>query len=92
LDRRRVAHWRQRIRGGRQPVVVTLGAEGAWCEFIVDGHHKLEAYSRQKVKPALLAIVREAAPAISLDEGVGYLPRGHRGVREYRRMKGHAAG
>ena len=65
-------------------------AEGAWCEFVIDGHHKLEAYSRQGEKPTVLSIVRWDAPAISLDEGVRFLPVGHHGVREYRRAKGRA--
>lgn len=91
LDEERVAFYREQIQAGRRPVVLTAAAEDARCEFVIDGHHKLEAYTRQKVKPTILSIVRWEAPAISLDEGVGFLPRGHRGVAEYRRMKGYGA-
>jgi uncharacterized protein (TIGR02996 family) len=89
LDEGRVAFYRKQIRARQRPVVLTASAEGAWCEFVIDGHHKLEAYTRQRVKPAILGIVRWQAPAISLEEGVSFLPRGHRGVKEYRRMKGY---
>jgi uncharacterized protein (TIGR02996 family) len=91
LDERRVAFYREQIRAGHRPVVLTAAAEGAWCEFVIDGHHKLEAYTRQRVQPTVLSIVRWGAPAISVDEGIDFLPRGHRGVAEYRRMKGYAA-
>jgi hypothetical protein len=91
LDETRVAYFREQIRAGRCPVVLTASVEGAWCEFVIDGHHKLAAYDRAGVKPTILGIVRWEAPGISLDEGLGYLPRGHPGVSEYRRVKGYAA-
>jgi uncharacterized protein (TIGR02996 family) len=89
LNEERVAFYREQIRARRRPIVLTTSAEGAWCEFVIDGHHKLEAYNRQQVRPAVLGIVRWQAPAISLEEGLRCLPRGHRGAREYRRMKGY---
>jgi uncharacterized protein (TIGR02996 family) len=90
LDEGRVTYYREQVRAGRRPVVLTASAEGAWCEFVIDGHHKLAAYNREGVRPAVLGIVRWHAPGISLDEGLGWLPRDHPGVNEYRRMKGHA--
>jgi uncharacterized protein (TIGR02996 family) len=87
LDEERVAFYRKHIRAGRRPVVLTVAAEGAWCEFVIDGHHKLAAYDRERVRPAVLGIVRWQAPEISLEEGIGFLPARHPGVREYRRLK-----
>jgi uncharacterized protein (TIGR02996 family) len=87
LNEERVAYYCKQIRAKERPVVLTTSAEGAWCEFVIDGHHKLEAYGRERVKPATLGIVCLKAPAISLKEGISFLPRGHRGVTEYRRMK-----
>jgi uncharacterized protein (TIGR02996 family) len=89
LNEKRVAFFRKQIRARQRPIVLTTTAEGAWCEFVIDGHHKLEAYNRERVKPAILNIVRWGAPAISLEVGLRCLPRGHRAVREYRRMKGY---
>jgi hypothetical protein len=88
LHEERVDFYREQIRAQQRPIVLTTSAEGAWCEFVIDGHHKLEAYNRERVQPAILGIVRWSAPAISLKEGISFLPRGHRGVKEYRRMKG----
>jgi uncharacterized protein (TIGR02996 family) len=91
LDVERVAFYRKQIRAQQRPIVLTTSAEGAWCEFVIDGHHKLEAYNQEGVQPAILGIVRWKAPTISLEEGLRFLPRGHRGVKEYRRMKGYQA-
>jgi uncharacterized protein (TIGR02996 family) len=88
LHEERVADYRKQIRAHKRPIVLTTSAEGAWCEFVIDGHHKLEAYNREGVKPTILDIVRWSAPAISLEEGIGFLPRRHRGIKEYRRVKG----
>jgi hypothetical protein len=88
LNEDRVAFYGEQIRAQQRPIVLTTSAECACCEFVIDGHHKLEAYTRQRVQPAILSIVRWNAPAISLEEGISFLPRGHRGVKEYRRMKG----
>ena len=92
LDDERVAFFRERIRAGRRPIVLTASAEGAWCEFVIDGHHKLAAYNRAGVRPTVLSIVRWQAPELSLEEGLGFLPSGHPGVAHYRRMKGCAGG
>jgi hypothetical protein len=81
-------YFRERIRAGERPIVITTSADGAWCEFVIDGHHKLAANDREHVKPAVLGIVRSPAPAIGLEEGLSFLPRGHRGIAAYRRMKG----
>ena len=88
LDEERVAYYQEQLRARRRTIVLTASAEGAWCEFVIDGHHKLAAYNRERVRPAVLGIVRWQAPGITLEEGLGCLPRGHPGVREYRRMKG----
>jgi uncharacterized protein (TIGR02996 family) len=90
LNEDRVAFYRRRIRAQQRPIVLTTSAEGAWCEFVIDGHHKLKAYNEQRVKPTILDIVRWNAPAISLKEGIELLPRRHRGIKEYRRMKSYS--
>jgi uncharacterized protein (TIGR02996 family) len=91
LNENRVAFYCEQIRAQQRPIVLTTSAECAWCEFVIDGHHKLEAYNRQQVKPSVLNIIRWQAPAISLKEGLRFMPRGHRGDKEYRRMKRSAA-
>lgn len=87
LDKERVKYYRAQIRSKRRPIILTAATENAWCEFVIDGHHKLEAYLRENVKPSILNIIRWDAPTIGLTEGIGYLPRGHAGIAAYRRAK-----
>jgi hypothetical protein len=87
LDERQVAHFQEQILAQRRPLVLTASAEDAWCEFVIDGHHKLAAYDTTHVNPSILSIIRWQAPAIRLEEGLGCLPAGHPGGQAYRRMK-----
>ena len=72
--------------------MLTVSADSAWSEFVIDGHHKLAAYEREGVPPSILGITRWQAPGISLNEGLQFLPPGHPGALEYRRMKGDVTG
>lgn len=44
LDEDRIEWWEGQIRNGAQPVIFTASFEETYCSFIIDGHHKLEAY------------------------------------------------
>ena len=87
LDAKQVTYYRTQIRKGRRPIVLTISAERAWCEFVIDGHHKLEAYELQETCPAVVSITRWNPHAISKEEGISYFPPRHRGIKEYRNMK-----
>lgn len=87
LSAERVEFFRKKISIKERPVVVTASAEGAWCEFVIDGHHKLEAYHQEHVPPSVMMIERLYPAPISLAMGIGFLPSGHPGVMEYERMK-----
>lgn len=87
LDAGRVEYFRERIRAGARPLVLTVSAEQTYSNFVIDGHHKLAAYHQERIQPAILSIDREAAPEITLNEGLGWLPPGHPGVPEYLRVK-----
>ncbi len=69
LDEERVRFYMQEIRNGTRPTILALGwmeqryVEAAWDErfvalCILDGHHKLEAYSRCGVKANWIALFR----------------------------------
>jgi len=87
LDSERVKYFQSQIRAKARPIVITTSVDGAWCEFVIDGHHKLEAYTRESVPPSVIQIERLYPTTISLEMGVGFLLRGHAGIKEYRRMK-----
>jgi hypothetical protein len=83
----RVSHHLERIHAGRHPIALTATMEGGWCDFVIDGHHKLLAYKAAKVAPSFLSVCRLDAPRLSVnafDECSG----GRHAMREqYRRVK-----
>lgn len=64
--------YENKINGGEKPIVVTASVEGGWCEFIVDGHHKLEAYRRSKKSPNVLNIQKKKSK-LTIEEGASIL-------------------
>jgi hypothetical protein len=57
LNEKRVLEWAYAIENGARPVVITLTDDKeSWCEFILDGHHKLWGYSIAQVYPWRLRI------------------------------------
>ena len=87
LNRGRVSDLRTQIQAGRRPAVLTLAAKQAVCEFIVAGHHELEAYLIEHVPPSILRIERCYDLPMSLEIGLEFLPPGHPGIAEYRSVK-----
>jgi len=56
LDPSTVDGYVKSIENGRRPIVVLASVERSWCQFVVDGHHKLEAYNRTSVMPHVLDV------------------------------------
>src|SRR5262249_45944353 len=49
LDADRILHFMERIEAGERPLMVTATVEKAWCEFVLDGHHKAMAYFELRI-------------------------------------------
>lgn len=62
LDERRILDWGIAIEGGARPTPITATVDGANCEFILDGHHKLRGYRLAGIPVRRLAITH-LAPA-----------------------------
>lgn len=74
LDPERVAHFRQSLRDGLRPIAITATVEHGWCEFVLDGHHKLRAYQLEGRSPSFASICRLDAPRLdehSFDSLIG---------------------
>jgi hypothetical protein len=80
LDEKCVLEWAYAIENGARPVVITLTDDReSWCEFILDGHHKLWGYSIAGVHPWRLRICAKAKDNLKftdLPEIRGDRPRG----------------
>ena len=68
LDVARVLWWRDEIASGKRPPIVTVKQEGAECSFIIDGHHRLEAYIMLSLSPPVVAIQSLNINPVSVDE------------------------
>jgi len=62
LDGDTVLYHLKRIEKGTRPIVVTASVTGAFCEFVLDGHHKLVAYGLARILPWRLCI--ESGPSL----------------------------
>lgn len=87
LNFERVEHFAERIRAGKRPVVLTATAPDTWCEFVVDGHHKLRAYRNTKVPPRIVSIVRTDAPPLPANTFDTHFGANHPLAAEYRNNK-----
>lgn len=87
LNPDRVNHFVESIRNGRRPIALTATVPGGWCEFVLDGHHKLQAYKITQVLPTLISICRVDAPKTSSDTFDNYFGTQHPLSPHYREVK-----
>ena len=87
LDHNRVAHYVERIRCGHRPIALTATAAEGWCEFVLDGHHKLTAYKMAGVAPTFVSVCRLDAPRLTPESFEDFIGAGHPLSRHYRKVK-----
>jgi hypothetical protein len=69
-----IRYYDLRIADGGRPLVVTLTGGTSWADFVIDGHHKLQAYLRSGVPIRRLAIIRLNLQPVRLAEVVDLIP------------------
>lgn len=62
------------IQKGARPTVITLCADGAWGEFIIDGHHKVSAYRKANIPVRRLNIVRLSSERLPISDILNFVP------------------
>ncbi len=87
LNRDRVAYYLDSIRGGQRPIALTATAAEGWCDFVIDGHHKLEAYKEAGVRPTFVSVCRMDAPRLDPGSFQTYIGARHPMSRHYRDVK-----
>jgi hypothetical protein len=85
----RIDHWERRIPGaGDRPVVVTACVDASDGEFVIDGHHKLCAYVKEKMPVPVLRIIKRYSPLLTAEQGVELLGEAREMYRDdYLRLK-----
>ncbi len=56
IDYSRVEYFQSIIKNKGRPIAITISNQNNYCSYILDGHHKLEAYKRERVVPNILFI------------------------------------
>jgi hypothetical protein len=82
----RIEYFGERIRSGGRPVVFAARASAAWYSFVLDGHHKLQAYQDVGLSPSVLFIERQEPRVLTLNNGLQFLSNAEQRT-EYRRLK-----
>lgn len=85
LDRETIDGYENQISVGGRPLVVTVSVEDGWCEFVIDGHHKLEAYNNLKIAPNVLNITKPKSK-LPIEEGLRIL-NGRPSMQTYKKIK-----
>ncbi len=60
LDLLRVADWIAQIESGNRPPVVVASHPEGWGDFVIDGHHRLEAYEQLSIPPFIISITPDS--------------------------------
>jgi hypothetical protein len=66
LRRDRIDFFRDRIAAGERPVLFAAGVVSACGSFVLDGHHKLQAYRELQLPPPVLLILKGAPDPVAL--------------------------
>ncbi len=62
-----MAHYLDCIRDGERPIALTATAEYGWCEFVLDGHHKLKAYRTAGIADTIRECLSLDAPRLATE-------------------------
>jgi hypothetical protein len=71
LNEVRIRYFQNLIERGHRPIAITLSTAEGWSEYVIDGHHKLQAYRLLNVSPSLIRIVRldpETLPLTAMED------------------------
>ncbi len=56
IDFSRIEYFQNIIKNHGRPIAITISNRNNYCSYILDGHHKFEAYKREKKFPRILFI------------------------------------
>ena len=87
LNQDRVSHYVKTIQSGQRPIAITARVDLGVCDFVLDGHHKLQGYKTTRIAPAVIRICRINAPRLSAASFEKYFRVKHPMSSHYRQVK-----
>ena len=88
LDSAKVREYVAKIKAGERPIALAVTTEDAWCNYIIDGHHKLVAYRRLNTRPRVITAYRMSPPPLPRDTFNEWFPANHPLALHYQKNKG----
>ncbi len=65
-----VEKYKSKIKKGERPICVLFKLQDSWTIFVIDGHHKLNAYKELKINPKALIISKIENRAVETNQGI----------------------
>jgi hypothetical protein len=66
----------KRIQDGKRPCIIATGRfdveNHIFCRYVIDGHHKLQAYQQLKITPRVCSIIHHKPEPLSIELGREY--------------------
>lgn len=75
LNRQVVDTYKTAIACGVRPIVVLIKLEASWVIYILDGHHKLQAYQELKKDPEALIISKLDPKRLTVEQALGIMQK-----------------
>lgn len=87
LNHEQVQRYIEDIKKGVRPIALTATVEEGWCDFVIDGHHKLQAYKLAQIAPTFISVCRLDAPQLSSSSFDQSIDPNHPMSSHYRKVK-----
>jgi hypothetical protein len=84
LNQERIKFYEAILKQGQRPIVITASVKDGWTEFVIDGHHKLQAYTELKIAPRVLQIVKQTYSPITDEDVEAFLSNYPNAASHYR--------
>lgn len=81
----RVNFWMEQIQAGKRPVMLVGRCEYQWCDFLIDGHHKLVASERAQIAIRAIVIQRQEVDREGVDVNDFFQNAPRNALKAYRR-------
>jgi hypothetical protein len=65
-----IGEYKERINNGLRPIIILIKIKDSWAIYVIDGHHKFQAYKESKVNPRALIISKLDNKEVDRKEGI----------------------
>jgi len=73
LNKKQIREFIAKIKKGQRPKIIIASAYGNSVQYILDGHHKLQAYRKLGIDPVVIDIVLVGTPEYRLEDGLQFI-------------------